>query len=136
MSRIDDVFKEQQINNRMEMPQNPSIVTSIQRRGEIEGKSGIRVVSDYFEGSVATSQGVKVGQLIRGQILDCGHEHREGMMIYECWRGHLLCHHHKHVCPSGRVVCESHGCGKYIWDKWYSTWWQFLLDVTIGCKTF
>ena len=69
-------------------------------------------------------------------MLDCGHTWQEGMVLYRCWRGHLVDEKHAHRCPSGRVVCEVPGCGKVYGGKWYSSFSKRLLDKTIGCRVF
>jgi len=89
---------------------------------------------EFKEAYVNENRGIDIEMRVEKPKLDCGHEWEEGLRVYICWRGHVVCQFHAHRCPSGRVVCEVPGCGKLYYGNWYSTFSKYLLDKTIGCR--
>jgi len=130
----------EEFNDRNENPeqsksQHPRPIT---RRANVviitDEVMGQRLLYGEFEDTYMNeNKGIDIVTRAEKVMLDCGHEWQKGMILYRCWRGHLIDEKHAHQCPSGRIVCEKPGCGKLYFGVWYSSFWKFILDKTIGC---
>lgn len=127
-------------NGRNENSKQPEMlpVKPITRRAKVivvTDDIGKRLLYGEFEETFMNeNKGIDIETRAEKGMLDCGHEWKKDMHLHRCWRGHLVCQDHAHRCPSGRVVCEHPKCGKSYFGKWYSSFWQFLFDKTIGCR--
>jgi len=131
----------EEFNNRNENPEQSKSqpLRPVTRRANVviitDEVMGQRLLYGEFEDTYMNeNKGIDVVTRAEKVMLDCGHEWKKEMHLHRCWRGHLVCEEHAHRCPSGRVVCEAPGCGKLYFGVWYSSFWKYVLDKTIGCR--